>query len=175
VPDPETQTFSGRFAASISRGGTREAISGRFALTTGPTRAALDLASPLGNTLARVETNIDGARLTAPGSDGAMATWTGPSADALAESVLGYALPVAGLPAWLSGRPAAGRPALLSPETGMPRRIEQDGWVIVIEERFAATETPRRLTLDRSGAAADTMQLRLVLDEPGHRTPRAPD
>jgi len=163
--EPQPQHYSGRFAASISRGDARDAVSGRFTLAAGPTRSVLDLASPLGNTLARVEAGAEGATLTAPQSDGTLATWHGPSADALAESVLGYALPVAGLPDWLEGRAAAGRPALLSPEAGPAVRIEQDGWVIAIDERFGESGTPRRLTLDRADAAS-SLQLRLVLDAP---------
>jgi outer membrane lipoprotein LolB len=163
--EQQPQHYSGRFAASISRGDARDAASGRFTLAAGPTRSVLDLASPLGNTLARVEAGAEGATLTAPQGDGTLATWHGPSADALAESVLGYALPVTGLPDWLQGRAAAGRPALLSPETGPAERIEQDGWVIAVEERFDDSGLPRRLTLDRADAAG-LLRLRLVLDAP---------
>jgi outer membrane lipoprotein LolB len=163
--EPQPQLYAGRFAASISRGDAREAVSGRFTLAAGPTRSVLDLASPLGNTLARIEAGAEGATLTAPQGDGSLATWHGPSADALAEAVLGYALPVAGLPDWLQGRAAAGRPSQSLPEAGPATRIEQDGWVIAIDERFGASGAPRRLTLDRTDATG-TLQLRLALDAP---------
>jgi len=165
----QPQLYTGRFAASISRGDAREAISGRFTFSTGPTRSVLDLASPLGNTLARVDASADGATLTAPQGDGSLATWHGPSADALAESVLGYALPVAGLPDWLQGRAAPGRPALSMPEAGPAARIEQDGWVIAIEERFGDNGAPRRLTLDRTDSTGK-LKLRLALDAPAAET-----
>jgi outer membrane lipoprotein LolB len=161
----QPQQYTGRFAASISRGDARETIAGRFTFSTGPTRSVLDLASPLGNTLARVEAGADGATLTAPRGDGSLATWHGPSADALAESVLGYALPVAGLPDWLQGRAAPGRSAVSTPEAGPAARIEQDGWVIAIDERFGDSGAPRRLTLDRTDATG-TLRLRLALDAP---------
>lgn len=158
--------YSGRFSASISRESQREAMSGRFTLARFARRTTLDLATPLGNTLARIEASDNGAMLTAPQSDGTLATWAGESADALAETVLGFRLPVSGLADWITGRAAPGRPASQMPASGAPHRIEQDGWVIVIEERFEDTGSPRRLSFDRdpgtpSGAS---LRLRLVLD-----------
>jgi outer membrane lipoprotein LolB len=167
--EPATHVYSGRFAASVSRGETREAVSGRFTLAINPARTTLDLAAPLGNTLARVQTSADGAILTAPQADGSLATWKGNSPDALAESVLGFSLPVSGLADWIAGRAVPDRPARLSPDSGRAQRIEQDGWVIVIEDRFEETGAPRRLTFDRRADASTgpSMQLRLVLDVPG--------
>ena len=106
--EPAPQVYTGRFSASIERGGEREAISGRFTLAASAQRITLDLASPLGNTLARVASDAGGATLTSPRADGTLATWQGDSADALAESVLGYRLPVTGLADWIAGRATPG-------------------------------------------------------------------
>ena len=168
--EPAPHVYSGRFSASIARGEQREAVSGRFTLAAAATRTTLDLASPLGNTLARVEAAAGQASLTAPQQDGTLATWQGESADALAEAVLGYRLPVAGLPDWIAGRAVPGRAAQVFPGSGPAQRIEQDGWVIVIDERFADSGAPRRLSLGREagGPAAPSVRLRLVLDaDPG--------
>jgi len=167
--EPAPLLYTGRFSASISRGEHREAVSGRFTLAASPGgRTTLDLASPLGNTLARIEAVEDRATLTAPQADGTLATWQGDSPDALAESALGYRLPVAGLADWIAGRAAPGRAARLFPESGPTQRIEQDGWVIGIDERFGDTGAPRLLSFDRdgSGPAAPAVRLRLVLDDP---------
>ena len=163
------QHFEGRFVASISRGDSREAVSGRFVLATYPGRSTLDLSSPLGTTLARVETDAGGARLTAAQSDGTLATWLGENPDALVESVLGVSLPVSGLADWIVGRPVPGRPAQVFPATGATQRIEQDGWVIAISDRFADSGAPSRLTLDRTtgGSGNSAVQLRLAVDPPG--------
>lgn len=174
--DPAMTTYTGRFSATIRHGGGQEAVSGRFTLATGSGRTVLDLASPLGNTLARIEADAGGATLIAPRSDGALATWEGASADALAESVLGYRLPVSGLPDWIAGRAAADRPALRSPQDGPAQRIEQDGWIIVIDQWFDQSGLPRRLTLDR-GEASEAMlalRLRLVLEDTGHTAEFSP-
>ncbi len=170
--EPATHVYSGRFAATVGRGETREAVSGRFTLAINPAGTTLDLASPLGNTLARVQTGAAGTVLTAPQADGSLATWKGSSPDALAESVLGFSLPVSGLADWIAGRAVPDRPARLSPDSGRAQRIEQDGWVIVIEDRFEETGAPRRLTFDRRADASGgpSMRLRLVLDVPGAAT-----
>ena len=166
-PEPAPQVYTGRFSASISRGEQREAVSGRFRLAASPDRTTLDLASPLGNTVARVEAVGDRATLTAPQPDGTLATWRGDSPDALAEAVLGYRLPVAGLADWIAGRAAPHRPARVFPQAGPAQRIEQDGWTIGIEERFADAGAPRRLSFDRAagGPLAPSVRLRLVLDD----------
>jgi outer membrane lipoprotein LolB len=165
--EPAPKVYTGRFSASISHGDRKEASSGRFTLAASPARTTLDLASPLGITLARVETNANGATLTAPQQDGTLATWRGDSADALTESVLGYRLPVSGLAEWIAGRAAPGRAARVFPKDGPAQRIEQDGWVIAVDERFADSGAPRRLSFDRDvgGAAAPSLRLRLVLDD----------
>lgn len=173
APPAAQRTHSGRFAASVQRGGEGESFSGRFTLMIFDAGLVLDLASPLGNTLARIEVDGSGARLTAPQADGTLATWRGDSADALAASVLGFGLPVAGLPDWIDGRAAFGRPARIDPEAGPAQRIEQDGWVIAIDERFADLGTPRRLTLSRDdpGPPPAALRLRLVLDPPSPEAP----
>jgi outer membrane lipoprotein LolB len=169
VPEaPPLQRYSGRFAATVGDGERREAASGRFTLSVYPGRTTVELASPLGNTLARVQAEAGGATLTAPQADGTLATWRGDSADALAESALGFALPVSGLADWLAGRPAPGRPSRSAPAGGPAQRIEQDGWSIVIDERFEGGGEPRRLTLSRDARppSAPALRLRLVLDAP---------
>jgi outer membrane lipoprotein LolB len=167
--DPTMTIHTGRFSAVIRQGGSQESVTGRFTLATGGGRTVLDLASPLGNTLARVEADAGGASLTAPRDDGTLATWEGTDADALAESVLGYRLPVTGLPDWIAGRAVAERPALRSPQDGPAQRIEQDGWIIVVDQWFDQNGLPRRLTLDRGtgSEATPALRLRLVLDDTG--------
>jgi outer membrane lipoprotein LolB len=163
---PIEQVTTGRFAARIVQGENTGSLSGRFTLATHRDGNTLDLASPLGTTIARVQTNEAGITLTTPQADGTTQTWQGSNAEALAESALGWSLPVSGLPDWLAGRPVKGRPARVTPADGPAQRIEQDGWIIVIDERFDDSGAPRLLTLERS--ARDPVQpgvrLRLVVE-----------
>lgn len=165
---PAERVYSGRFAASFVRGEQQDSLSGRFTLAVDGGATTLDLASPLGNTLARLRMIGSQVTLTAPQADGSLRTWEGAGADGIAEAALGFRLPASGLIDWIEGRPIGGRPAKVAPDDGPLRRIEQDGWVISIDERFDRGGPPRRLTFERNGGAVEqgSIRLRLVLDEP---------
>jgi outer membrane lipoprotein LolB len=160
------RVYTGRFAAVIGQGDSRDSLAGRFTFAVRSDGTSIDLASPFGNTLARVWATHGRASLTAAQADGSMATWEGANPEFLAESVLGWSLPVTGLESWIAGRPVPERPAQVRPPQGKLQQIDQDGWIITIEERFD-TGDPRILTFARATA---TMQpafgLRLVLDGP---------
>jgi outer membrane lipoprotein LolB len=88
----------------------------------------------------------------------------GPSADALAEQVLGWSLPVSGIADWVVGRPAPARPYRSMPEGAA---IEQDGWMIRVLDRFDGNGAPRRLTFERGAEApSPAVTVRLALDDP---------
>jgi outer membrane lipoprotein LolB len=165
------RTHAGRFAATTSLDGRSENTTGRFTLSVSGPRLVLDLASPLGTTMARIESGPDGALMRAPGSDG-LQDARGRDAEALALQVLGWPLPVAGIGDWIVGRPAPARPSRTQGNDGRLQTIEQDGWTIEIAERFDTGE-PRRLVFVRPARpgnaltpAAPAITLRLVLDEP---------
>jgi outer membrane lipoprotein LolB len=127
----------------------------------------LDLDSPLGSTLARVEVDPQGARLTAPGNHGQREV-RGANAEALTYEVLGWPLPVAGFRDWIDGRPVPARPAA-ERTSADGKAFDQDGWTITVLERFdEGRGPPRRLVFERPEAQGLTpaISLRLVLDEP---------
>jgi outer membrane lipoprotein LolB len=160
------RVHEGRFALTATWPDRLENVSGRFSLSIHSDGLTLDLASPLGNTIARIDTDANGARMIAPGSDGAVQRLQGANADALAEKVLGWSLPVSGIGDWIVGRPVAAR-AHRSTEGEEPR-IEQDGWTIRVLERFDGDAgAPRRLAFERApSAGSPAVTLRLVLDDP---------
>jgi outer membrane lipoprotein LolB len=166
APPPAERIYGGRFAATAQVDGRTESSSGRFTLYVGRGRITLDLASPLGNTLARLELGPDGARMQAPRADGTLTEARGASGAELAEQLLGYPLPVEGLADWVDARPVPGRPAQVDLVAGRTQSIVQDGWTIRVLDRFDQGD-PRRLSFDRaadgSGAA---VSLRLVFDAP---------
>jgi outer membrane lipoprotein LolB len=167
-------TFTGRFAlTAVGRAGDGATqnvnLSGRFTLAVTADTAMLDLASPLGTTLARLESSPEGARLQVP-DGGSLREIRDADAETLAERVLGFPLPLAGLPWWIRGQPAPDRAAQVAREAGAITRIEQDAWVIQVDERFEGQAAPRRLTLARAASAlSPSMNLRVVLDSPGAR------
>lgn len=162
LPAPE-RVYSGRFSATATQGGKRDSVSGRFTLELRGGHRTVDLATPLGTTLARIEAGPDGARASGPG----MTETRGPDAESLAEQLLGWRLPVSGLPDWLEGRPAPGRAARVERDGGRAMLIEQDGWTVRFDEPFEGSTRPRIITLERPASPlAPGVVLRLVVDPP---------
>src|SRR5258708_15459472 len=84
-------------------------MNGRFLMTVNESGVTLDLSTPLGTTVARVENGPAGARVTVPSGAG-LRTEQGADPDALSFQVLGWQLPVSGIPDWIEGPPVPGRP-----------------------------------------------------------------
>jgi outer membrane lipoprotein LolB len=166
LPSAERE-YAGRFSVVTTLAGKRDTGSGRFKLAVDPHAVVLDLDSPLGSTLARVEVNPQGARLLAPGNDGQREV-RGASAEALTYEVLGWPLPVAGFRHWIDGRPAPSQPATpVATDNG--NAFAQDGWTISVLDRFnEGRGAPRLLVFERPETPdlAPAITLRLVLDEP---------
>ena len=155
--------YTGRFSVVASTGDKREAVSGRFNVEVRGDRQRIDLATPLGNTVARIEVGPDGARASGPGVDEVQ----GPDADALTEQMLGWRLPVSGMSDWIEGRPAPGRPARVEREGTRPVLIEQDGWLVRLSEVFPVSGRPRLMVLERPASPlAPGVILRLIVDDP---------
>ena len=124
--------YTGRFSAVATQAERRESVSGRFSVEVRGDRQRIDLATPLGTTVARIEVGPDGASASGPG----MEEERGPDADALAEQLLGWRLPVSGLSDWIEGRPAPSRPARVERDGDRAVLIEQDGWTVRLAEAF---------------------------------------
>ena len=161
---PPDRAYSGRFAVTTALGEQRENVSGRFNLEIRGPQQIVELSSPLGTTVARVEIEPGGARATG----GQMHEVRGADADALTQQLLGWPLPVSGLVDWIEGRPVPTRVARVEREGGRVVLLEQDGWTIRLPEYSEATARPRRLVLERLAAAnTPSVVLRLIVDEPG--------
>jgi outer membrane lipoprotein LolB len=163
------RVHTGRFAATTTLDGRSENTTGRFTLSVGADHLALDLANPIGTTLARIETGPHGAVLRVPG-DGTREV-RGRDASALAEEVLGWSMPVAGFADWITGKPDPRRPSQTLADAAGGARFEQDGWRVEIAERFDDA-SPRRLVMTREARAATprtpaapAITLRIVLDQ----------
>lgn len=148
---------SGRFAVSVDdvEGGS-QAVQGGFAWYDSGQHLILDLANPLGSTLARVEVFPGRAVLTR--SDGS--TQEAATADALIAQVVGAAIPVSGLRSWLKGNIS---PALASGarQGNSVTRFVQDGWSVALS-RYDA-QGPRLLHLTRKEGLR-SISVRLVVD-----------
>lgn len=160
-PAGEGPSFArtGRFALLVEyRQGERDAVQGGFALRDSAQGQRLDLANPMGSTLARIDITPQRAVLTR--SDGS--TDVAPHADALVEQVLGSPIPVVGLRDWMQGRLAPGAARdVVRDDQGNLVRFTQDDWRVELS-RYDNLG-PRLLRLRRAESGRD-ISLRLIVD-----------
>lgn len=127
APD-STGTFqrTGRFSVSVKAfSGEQDAVQGGFVWQDSGSTLTLDLANPLGSTLARITVSDGMAVLTH--SNGAQDYAR--NADGLAEIALGSPVPVSGLRDWLRGQTGTAAVQDLQEEAdGRPASFTQDGW-----------------------------------------------
>jgi outer membrane lipoprotein LolB len=149
---------TGRFAVNVTQGGKMRAVQGGFAWYDNGTGMELDLANPLGSTLARVKVTPGGAVLLR--SDGTREY--APSANALVAKVLGSPIPVEGLRDWLRGRVDAQQVTHQEQDAaGKPESFMQNGWSVRLS-RYD-TQGPTLLRMKRSGADG-RVSVRLAVD-----------
>jgi outer membrane lipoprotein LolB len=122
-------------------------------------RGEVWLMTPLGQTLAHIVADGDGATLT--GTD--QKQYRAASVESLTRQALGWELPLARLTWWVRGEPVPGTPpaAAERDERGRLTALEQDGWRIAFANYPPGEHygLPRRLDL-RSGV----QEIRLLID-----------
>jgi outer membrane lipoprotein LolB len=116
----------------------------------------IDLASPLGQTVARLVRAADGIHLAASDGRETMA----PDWESLTERELGWSLPVSGLVHWVqsAAAPAARYEVTAADDQGRPRELRQQGWTIAYLA-YDEQDRPTRLRLSRND-----LDLRLAVD-----------
>jgi outer membrane lipoprotein LolB len=136
-----------------------DALAASFRWSHSGDRDELDLATPLGQTLARLTGDARSVELRRPdGSVDTASDWT-----TLTSRGLGWALPVAGLASWIQGSPRKDAPFTIEAAAdGTPGVLRQDGWTIAYQafvKDASGASRPARMTLDYPG-----VELRLVID-----------
>jgi outer membrane lipoprotein LolB len=160
---PPERVYSGRFAAIAISAERSETVSGLFTVEVRGARQTIDLSTPVGMTVARIEIEPGRAMATGP----QMQTISGSDADQLIEGLIGWPLPVAGLVDWIDGRPSPDRPASTQRQGERVSEIVQDGWTIRYVEYSSVTQRPRRLLLERQPVGAGpALSVRVIVDEP---------
>ncbi|WP_442593174.1 lipoprotein insertase outer membrane protein LolB [Parapusillimonas sp. JC17] len=158
--DGDTFQRAGRFALTVNHaGGGQEAVQGGFAWHDTGRVLTLDLANPLGSTLARV--TVEPGLATLVRSNGEREQATNP--DELVEKVLGSPMPVSGLRQWLQGRGGQGGMGSAQKDgEGRLASFAQDGWQVQLS-RYDALG-PQLLQLRRNDAQR-RISVRLVVDD----------
>lgn len=166
-PDSDTGfQRTGRFAVTVKTfSGAQDAVQGGFAWQDTGSVLTLDLANPLGSTLARVTVRDGGAMLTH--SNGAQEY--AEHADGLVEKVLGSPVPVSGLRDWLRGQTGAAPVHEVQHDaaTDQLTGFIQQGWRVKLS-RYDALG-PTVLQMNRSDAQRD-ISVRLAISAQS-RTP----
>lgn len=114
--------------------------------------------APLGVTVAHLQRNAHGATLEASGKH-----YAAQDSGELMQQVLGWHLPLSGLPYWVMGMPAPGATASVERDAnGQVSLLRQDGWDIryTAYATKAADSLPLRMTLQREG-----LEIKLLIDE----------
>ena len=173
---PTLQEYSGRFSVSW-RDARPEALlqrsAGRFVLRVDGERSEVAVSSPLGQTLAVVSIEPGSASLVT--ADGAVLRADSP--ESLTGRAFGWPAPLGRLPRWLAGTASALRETGSNlPGSAAPDPFEEAGWLVTVDAWQAGR--PQRLTLRWPAAlapsGAQTVELRLLVDDPGHFSPPAP-
>lgn len=151
---------TGRFAITARASGREpEVVQGGFAWLDHGGRLTLDLTSPLGAALARIEVAETGwAVLTQANGQQTRAA----SASELMAQVVNVQVPVEGLRDWLAGELSPGRSAevLERDALGRPSHFRQAGWEVKVTD--ADAQGPLRLRLQRTQGDLE-IDVRLVL------------
>jgi outer membrane lipoprotein LolB len=118
------------------------------------------IANSLGQGIARISRRGGNVQLLTADNKEYHAT----DAEELTQQVLGWRLPLAGLPFWVRAKAVDGRPARLqSDPSGRPAAIEQDGWRI--EYLAWNGDLPSRINFAHPGGnGAVPIEIRLVVD-----------
>lgn len=149
---PETFNVAGRL--SVRRGD--QGLSASFTWEHLPGSDRIDLTTPLGQTVARLESESGRVRLTAAeGRTDEAPTW-----EALTERGLGIPLPVSGLRYWIHAAPRPGAPfAAERSDSGRIDVLRQEGWEIVFRYREPDAARPASLR-----ASFHDLDLRIAID-----------
>lgn len=124
-----------------------------------PDRDEFDVATPLGQVVARMQRDAAGVRVERPGEPTVgYASWR-----ALTEAVLGVPIPVEGLVSWVQGAPAAAAAVDVERDAaGRATLLREQGWEIVYSYADPAARRPSRLVMRYPGNEA--IEVRIVVD-----------
>lgn len=149
---------TGRFSVTVKEfSGAQDAVQGGFVWRDSGSSLTLDLANPLGSTLARITVADEGAILTHSNGSREYAS----DADGLAEIALGSPVPVSGLRDWLRGKTgSAPVHELQKNDDGTLASFNQDGWRVRLS-RYDVSG-PTLLQMNRRDSRGD-ISVRLVV------------
>jgi outer membrane lipoprotein LolB len=155
LPPPAAEAPAFELAARVAVRYGAQSATGRAEWRHSAAADDLVISNPLGQGLAELTRRGDAYVLVT--GDGKRHAASDP--EALTESVLGWRLPLAGLPDWVRAQPAPGAPAQAKRDGARLGELVQSGWRIEYLE-YGENGLPRRMRLTR-----DDLDIRLVIEE----------
>jgi outer membrane lipoprotein LolB len=155
--------LNGRLSVQYQQNEQEQNLSASFEWQQNPQELTINLNSPLGQTIAKIRQNSQGAFLEQAKQE----TRTAPDIEQLLAEVLGWTLPINGLKNWLQGYDMKQDGALISVPTQDDYRFVSQGWQL----RYATWHDdggmrhPKRIDLARSTAQIGEIKIRIVIDE----------
>ncbi|SHH61296.1 outer membrane lipoprotein LolB [Massilia sp. CF038] len=163
----ETIDLAGRLSVNYDRDGKLDTLSGKFEWHQRADTIDVALASPLGQTIARIQVTPQRATLT----QGDKPARTAADIDSLTAQTLGWSLPVSGLRDWLQGYAVGKDGQRFAASPANSSVTTADGWQLSFvswQDPSAAQPVPRRIDATRAAtASAGQLALRIVIDQPG--------
>ena len=133
-----------------------EAASGKLAWQHDAAGDDMLISTPLGQGIARIVRRDGAVTLTTSENKAFRAS----DAESLTQQVLGWRLPLTGLPDWVRGRVSPGSPAETRRDaTGLLTELRQAGWLVEFLDYRSGGTLPSRLRLSR-----EDLEIRLAID-----------
>ena len=155
--------ISGRISIQYQENDQEQSLHGNFEWQQNNNNIAIDLSSPLGQTIANITQNKDGASIT----EAKKPPRTAQNIEQLLRETVGWTIPVQNLKSWLQGFEAK-ELQQFTPITSIDNNtISSQGWQI----RYASWQEketltfPKRIDLSRYTQEMGELKIRIVIDE----------
>ena len=157
--------LSGRLTINFERDGKPDTLTGNFSWTQTAAGVDVNLASPLGQTIATINVKPGAATLTQSGRAPRVAA----DIDSLTAQTLGWSLPVSGLRDWLQGYATGSDGKRFAASPANNTVTTPDGWRLTFVSWHQVTgdarPAPKRIDAQRSAtASAGELAIRIIVD-----------
>lgn len=156
--------LAGRIAVNYQKNGNAESITAPFTWQQSAGRIDVSLASPTGQTMARISITPTSATLTQ--TDGMPRSAA--DINSLTAQTLGWSLPVAGLREWLQGYATGADGKRFAASPAANEVFTNDGWhlrFVSWQDPQSPHPQPRRIDAERAATATtEELAIRIVLE-----------
>ena len=169
APYREQLELDGRLFVNFEKDGKPDTLSVKFNWQQQGPRVDVSLATPLGQTVAKISVTPQAATLTQAGR----APLTAADIDGLTQEALGWPLPVSGLRDWLQGYATGADGKRFAAAPGNHSVLTADGWQLSFVSwqdaaPGAANPRPKRIDATRAASAhGGPLAIRIVLEAQG--------